>query len=620
MELINKLIEKSYFPKVESVEFELKKIGILRVLLGIVLFVRFYEITNSLYFFNETVTAISFITMALIVLFTLGVSTPFVTLGLIVFVRLFDQQGSTNTLGTTILIHILLAMLLSNSGQYYSIDGWLLKQKNRISKLFKFPYSIIGMHSKESLTKVYFFIFLFYGLISLGAIGYHLLDPYWIDALTIKSLLSNSYLSNSYESFRYLESSFPISISVLSFVGVIGQSLFQFLMMFLVFNKWGNFFVKWWGAQFFIISLFSINLSYLPHIEILLWLMIFFPISLTKEKVKIIYDDHCNLCKKAMLFFKKYNFNNRFEFKALSKNRELYESNNLTEKEVKTYMVGWYKGKIFKGYDLYFRLLIVNPLFWCLIPFFIVGYITGLGKLIYNFIAERRYKVFGQCELSFEDEIQKESLSLNLKYKKNVIKSVYMFYGALSVVFILISYPFISDYVKPLMNGGVYYLTKKNLYKVGFEIPIVFNETDLSMGDNWMVIYKKNNKGKWEIVPIAAEDGHRLSYEGIDLFSFTNHNSDFLYFGTSLAYRRGIIEVEDFQDFHLNGYGSVSIEKRIMYDYKYKELEGDVEYKVIVYSSNSSKVKHWIDDSDRHIKKLRFKQEYVFDGEILKVK
>ena len=44
---------------------------------------------------------------------------------------------------------------------------------------------------------------------------------------------------------------------------------------------------------------------------------------------------------KNNVVLKKINFNNRYEFIALSKNKDLYENSKLTEKEVKTYMVGW---------------------------------------------------------------------------------------------------------------------------------------------------------------------------------------------------------------------------------------------------------------------------------------
>lgn len=614
---IDQLIEKSYFPKVESVEHELKKIGLLRIILGVLIFVRFYEIAVSLYLFHGTVTFLTAITIVLIVLFILGISVPLVTLGLLITVRMFDSQGSTHTLATTMLVHMLIGMLLTNAGQYYSVDAWLVKKKNKIGAIFRWPYSLLGLHSKQSLTKVYFFIFSLYAIISCGALGYHIQDPYWVNALTLKSLLTNSYLSTSYETFRWIENSYPICVSVLSIIGTIAQSLFQFLMFILIFFKWGNYFVKWWGMQFFIISFLFINLSYLPHVEILIWIMIYFPTKMAKERLQIIYDDHCNLCKKAMLFFKKYNFNDKYKFSALSKNRELYENNSLTEKEVKTYMVGWYKGKLFIGYDLYFRLIMVNTLFWFLIPVFVLGYITGLGRKIYNLIAEHRYRLFGVCELSFDDEIQEKTLPILFDFRSKLMNYIYSGFIVLMMIFVLFRYPYIREFVVPKVPSKIHHIAQFAIFKVGLEVPIVFNKTDLSLGDNWMVIYRKESNKEWEFVPLVAEDGHRLNYEGYDVFHYTNHNSDFLYYGTTLSYRRGILRIDDFDDYHTNGFGAKSLEKRINYDYKHKELTGQIDYKVIVYVSNSSKVTHWEASPERHNKVQKFRREYIFNGDTL---
>ena len=62
MKWLEGLIKKSSFPKVESVENELKKIGILRVMLGVFIFVRFFEIINSIYFFEGTLPIVAIVT------------------------------------------------------------------------------------------------------------------------------------------------------------------------------------------------------------------------------------------------------------------------------------------------------------------------------------------------------------------------------------------------------------------------------------------------------------------------------------------------------------------------------------------------------------------------------
>ena len=43
----DKLVSLSAFPQATSIEYELKKVAILRIILGIVVFVRFAQIANS---------------------------------------------------------------------------------------------------------------------------------------------------------------------------------------------------------------------------------------------------------------------------------------------------------------------------------------------------------------------------------------------------------------------------------------------------------------------------------------------------------------------------------------------------------------------------------------------
>ena len=137
MNLLYNILSKSSFPKVKSVQNELQKIGLLRWGVGIIIFIRFYEVVNSLYFFNQGLPVVAYATMLLIVLFTLGFALPVVTIGLIIAVRMLDAYASTNTLGTTILIHLFLLMFLSNAGQYYSIDAFIVKKKNKLQNLKK---------------------------------------------------------------------------------------------------------------------------------------------------------------------------------------------------------------------------------------------------------------------------------------------------------------------------------------------------------------------------------------------------------------------------------------------------------------------------------------------------
>ena len=218
------------------------------------------------------------------------------------FLTWYDTKLGTSNLGTNICQLTILPLFLINSGHYYSMDRYLSAKNIYFSKFIKIYIFIFGSSDKSAIKRAYFLTFLIYYAISFAALTYHLQDPFWLEGLTTKALLINSYLSKHYLFFRQLDSYMPFLFSIFSISASIFQSIFQFLMLPLIFIKWGKNFVVSWGFMFFLISLFFINLSYLPHIEIILWLLIFFPVKETAHPVKIFYDDHCNLCKKAMKF------------------------------------------------------------------------------------------------------------------------------------------------------------------------------------------------------------------------------------------------------------------------------------------------------------------------------
>ena len=617
--VLHKILNKTKFTKIDSVEHELKKVAILRVFLGIIVFVRYYEIFYAMSIFNPGMLFFqSILLLGITILFTVGVVTPISTILLAIGVSYFDRLAGTSTLGTYIVIQLLIVMFLMNHGIYGSVDSWIMQSKHKFSKVVKSLYNILGKPSQESIRIAYFLGFISYALTSFGALTLHLIDPYWIQGLTLYSALTNSYLFKFYETARYIEAVSPNLLFIVSIIGIILQSIFQFLMIPLIFFKWGRRYVVIWGMIFFLISLIGINLSYLPHVEILFWLLIFFPINTRKQKVKIIYDDYCNLCTNGMRFLKAINFNGRYEFIALSKNKELYEKEGLTEKEVRTYMVGWVGTKKYIGYSLYIEILKVNPLLYILLPFFYIGKIGKVGSKIYNYIAENRYQVLGKCKLSSGDIISQKFDLDSLKKRKYPLLPLHYTFIAILLIFIALQYPI---GIKKYISANIKYTLNPIIDKFGLVLPVVFNNTDLSMGDNWLVIHRKLENSEFSLIPITDLDGSRLTYENMDILNFSNHNSDFFYFGNTLGYRRSMINVSknNLKEFHTKGYGYQNIKKRIVYDYNRKNLIGTVYYKIDVYKNTASHVKQWETNIHRYKAKKIYKSLYVYDGIDLKI-
>jgi len=608
--MLDKLIDRSYFPKVESVILEQRKLGLLRIVLGIVVFVRLLQIVFTNWELYGAISLIHVATLAICLCFIIGLFTPFSVVTLIVLIRRFDASNMSDTLGSSILILFFLLILLSRSGQYYSIDNLLLKRRGVLQILISKLYGILGGITANGLTMVNFVVFSLYAYISFAALSVHIQDEYWVHGLTVRAMLTNSYLTPYFAFFRYLEKEYFLLVQYTSIAASVFQSVFQFIMVPLVFFRLGLVFVKWWGMQFFIISLTCLSLSYLPHIEIALWVAILFPIRIRGvERVEIFYDDYCNLCKRAMIFFKVINFNGKFLFVPISTNQEAYDRFQLTDKIVKSYMAGTCKGQVYIGYDLYVQLVKANPLLWIFYPLFILGKIGGLGAKIYNFIAERRYKYFGKCELSFEDEIAYE-LKLNSPIKPwgNIV--VVSLYFLIVVIHGMYNLPLVNR-VLNLPNRAI---VNKFIYQSGIELPGVFNKSDLSLGNSWLFIERSSiSSSECAVVPISGSNGERLNYSR-DILLFKNHNSDLLYFGTSLWFRRSVIRVDDLKGFMVSEPLRQNVERRIKYDYNKTEQKGIVQYRIELRKSKSSIVQLNKPDSERHLFKVNGMYLVVFDG------
>ncbi len=613
---IDSLITKRFFSESYVIANELRKIALLRMITGLVIFIRFFELLISqvyLYgYSNSTILLILFLIMT--VLFTIGLFTPLANVTVLILIPFLDGKLAVNTLGSTIAINLLIVMLLANAGQYYSVDRFIVSKNTAASKWITKLHSFITAMDELKLKRAYFIGVMLYALSSLFALWLHIEDPHWMNGVTIRAMFTNTFLCKHALWFRALEASVPNLLDIMSITGIIFQSCFQILMIPLLLFKFGKFFVKVWGFIFFFFSLFFLSLSYLPHLELVLWLIIFCPVTTPVHKIQILYDDRCNLCKKAMRFFKWINVNGIYDFLPVSQNHELYTRNDLTEREVKTFMVGFYNEKIFKGYDLYLLMFAKNPALCIFYPLLWLGKLTQIGPYVYKLIAQHRYKLMDSCEISFDDSLQKDEPLFVTSSNECLLKVVYTFYFICTVLFISANNSFFKYAFKnnaSVMSYAAHYT--KFCKRVGMEIPVVFNNKDLTMGDNFMVIKKWVNN-QWQLVPVIDTMGQRLNYLGFDILLFTNHNSDMLYFGQTLKYRRALIKgVADPVAFHEEGFGRDHINFLVKYDYVSTKETGSVKYKAEVFKSNASKVTLFKQDPQRYTLTKVYEKELEYN-------
>lgn len=131
--------------------------------------------------------------------------------------------------------------------------------------------------SAAEFRAAYLILFLAYAGWSFQAVLYHVRDPYWLQGRTTAVMFINSYLSEFYGVFRAWEGISPATLRALSIVVGSAQTLFQMAMIPLVFTRWGTRFVAAWGWIFILGSVFHLQLTLLPFVEVILWGMVFLP-------------------------------------------------------------------------------------------------------------------------------------------------------------------------------------------------------------------------------------------------------------------------------------------------------------------------------------------------------
>lgn len=606
MERLYRIVNKSFFPDITSVELEQKKLGVIRVLLGIVLFARFSQAVYSSFFFERLASFQWFgiATLLVILLFTIGIATPIITFLLMLMVVEFDMIFQCSTLGTNVLSQLLFVLIFTGHGRFFSIDRIVMKSKSGVLKSFiESIYNRIGNPNAQQLKLLYLIVFISYAVLSFVALSFHLLDDSWTHGRTVYLFFTGAFLSKYYQTFRDIQASMPEVFMFMSAVMIIGQSIFQFFMLPLMWFKWGRFFVLFWGFAFFVACLFLINLSYLPHVEILGWLAIFTRMG-NRTPIRVLYDDRCNFCKKSIWVIRQLNINGSLEFVGLSKATDLIEQYKLDPTDVKIWMYGVGNNAVYKGYDLYYEIVKRNGLLWILVPLFFVGKYTRVGYWIYSLIAKRRYKLAGMCEIStpyVEPVISSRAMSTIQ------IRRVFFVYATVILIFVSMKLPYLSERVSPrLKQAGLSrldYALQYSLEFMGMVTPIVFNETDLKMNEKYFVLKRITPNGE-ELVPILNEDGARMQYFGMDLFNFKNHGSDILYFGNTLKYQRWMIP-SDPVEFHQDGMkGDKVIRKLISMDEAYTGVKSS--YALEIWQNESMSRF----DADRFEAKLVFRKEY----------
>lgn len=134
------------------------------------------------------------------------------------------------------------------------------------------------------------------------------------------------------------------------------------------------------------------------------------------------------------------------------------------------------------------------------------------------------------------------------------------------------------------------------------------------MGDKWMEIYRERG-GRFELVPLTGSDGQRINYLGVDLFNLSNHNSDKLYFGNSLQFRRGVLNttVGDFMRKGSKGWKILSM--CLNFDYNMLKSGGIQKYHVLVFGNKASEADHAAPDPRKYSRAPVYYSVFMYNAE-----
>jgi predicted DCC family thiol-disulfide oxidoreductase YuxK len=573
------LSRRAILLNVRDVDAELEKLAFLRVFAGLVALARVLPIVYGSYFYFDDrlvgslpqATVLGAVVAVLLTCLTIGLFTPLTLIALFLLFGLFDVAAETQTLGSQMLFLVLALLLLTGAGSRRSIDAiWLRRGTGALGRFVRALYALPGRLDENALRIMYFLIFMSYAVISFGAILLHVHDTYWRGGYTLQVMLTSSYLSRAYPFFRELETLAPQLLRGISIVGSVGQALFQASMLVLIFTRAGGWFVVLWGLNFFLASAFLLELSYLPYLELILWGALFLRVP-ARSRVAIYYDDFCNLCKRSVQTLRAIDLAGTFDFRPASSNGADAAKSGIDLSQLSVSLHGVFRGRVYVGYDLYFLITRRAPLLWILAPLLWLLRVLRIGPAVYAAVARNRRRVFGTCEVAY-DANRHAAARFPLPTSRLLAPALGLVCGAFVALFygtLFLRLPDLSSGIPRAVEG---------IYRLGFEVPNVFNSTDLRMSDQWRVVYRQSDDSTWQLVPLHALDGQKLLYPRV---------VDILYFGNSLPWRRQALEEDDLIAFAHGAVGDSLMQRLIAFDERLRNARGG-RYRVEIYRNHGS--------------------------------
>ena len=472
---------------------------------------------------------------------TLGLFTQ-VSLVFLVVVQwqLGDYALGTGTLGNDVAAILALLLMLANAGAHLSLDGWLMRRGPVRRLIFGAFYYRDGMPPDEVLQLAKLFALFSYWLVCLFSLSMHVNEPAWISGTAGPLLLSNNFMSRLSGEFSMMFAYAPLAVHLAGWSLWIMMLWYALIFPLVLIGGWLRQAVIVWGFLFFCLSAVVLQLGWLAAFEFVLWAALFWRHSFIDRKgsLAIAYDDRCNLCDRTVNFLLRADIFQKLQFKPLTQNGAFLKEHGIETRQALTDLYGIELNQTnakYAGYDLYIALsrqiLLLAPAY----PVLVVGKWLRIGPAIYRWVADRRTKLFGVCELPSAKPAPHSSeyslASTRSLSGKNPALAIYSHVTVAGLAFLLaMPVPYVqwSGVALPDRAGVVLQNLAAQAHMFGITPIDVFNASDLRMAENWFTLSAVSSDGNETLLPVFTEDGRRLEW----------NISDRIYFGGTLAWRR----------------------------------------------------------------------------------
>lgn len=512
-----------------------QKLNLLRIVLGVSFLDRTLNIAQFVYFgpADPVAQVTCVVVILLAIMLTVGFMTPVAAIALLFGnTLLFDNYFRTYTLGSDVLSILLIVFALLPAGTHLSVDRWILDKKGALSPAVGKLYALVGGPTFYRAVLAKSAAMLSYGLLCIYSALAHIHDPAWLTGEAGPLLLTSSYLTSHFDFFRRLFADWPLAVSAFKLSMYV---MFVWYFGFIVFSVIGGIlrkFVIAWSILFFGLSTFVLDLGWLGIYEFILLAALFWDRAFLNRRgastLHILYDDRCNLCDRTMRIIRMIDLFAIARFRPLSKNLPLAASHGIDHAQAMTdlYAIDARRGRTYAGYAFYTeiakRLFLALPFY----PLLILGRLIWIGPAAYRYIADRRTRLFGVCQLPTDpDRLESRTWPAAVTNAGRAPAGRALF-GSYMVLHLLFACLYLTSL--PGIGSKLGHFLRTMTHVNGYMRIDVFNAHDLTLSEHWFTIAADHGDGRQALLPFVGTNGERLAW----------HKSDRVYFGNSLLWRR----------------------------------------------------------------------------------